>query len=148
MTSAPERIPLPHTWRPSGVRIVGGVLGIMLVVVCGAAWLSFPQSVKDGFSLWQRATTIGMLLLLFAAYYALIRSRVVATEAGLTVVNGYRRRELPWAAIVGVHMPPGAPWAVLDLDDGETCSLLGIQASDGASAKRAVRDLRNLLPSG
>lgn len=140
-------VELPKTWRPWGVRMVGGVLGIMLVVVCGAAWLSFPESVKEGFTWWQRVTTVGLIGLLFAAYYGLIRSRVVATEAGLTVVNGYKRRELPWAAIVAVHMPPGAPWATLDLADGETCSLLGIQSSDGASAKRAVRELRSLLPT-
>jgi len=61
------------------------------------------------------------------------------------VVNGYRRREYEWAEIVAVHLPPGAPWMTLDLSDGTTASALGIQGSDGARARTAVRQLRALL---
>ena len=52
--------------------------------------------------------------------YALVRSRVVAEKDRLVVVNGYRRHEYDWAEIVAVHLPPGAPWATLDLADGTT----------------------------
>jgi hypothetical protein len=44
-----------------------------------------------------------------------------------------------------VHLPPGAPWVVLDLADGTSVSALGIQASDGARAHQAVRQLRALI---
>jgi hypothetical protein len=59
-------------------------------------------------------------------------------------VNGYRKREYEWPEIVGVHLPPGAPWATLDLSDGSTATALAIQGSDGERARRAVRDLRAL----
>ena len=36
----------------------------------------------------------------------------------------------------------GAPWGTLDLSDGTTISLIGVQGSDGARARRAVREIR------
>ena len=69
------------------------------------------------------------------------------TAERLIVVNGYRRHEYEWAEVVAVHLPPGAPWAVLDLSDGTTASALGIQGSDGTRARTAVRQLRVLLDS-
>lgn len=143
--SEPRRVELPHTWRPLGVRLAGGVLGSMLLVVCAVAWLAFPQDVRDQFTTFQRVTMVFLGLLAFSAWFALVRSRAVATDAGLLVVNGYRRRELDWAQIVAVHLPPGAPWATLDLSDGETCPVMAIQGSDGGRAKRAVHELRALL---
>ena len=61
------------------------------------------------------------------------------------MVNGYRRHDYEWAEVLAVHLPPGAPWAVLDLADGTSQSAMGIQGSDGARAQRAVRELRLLL---
>ena len=43
------------------------------------------------------------------------------------------------------HLPPGAPWVTLDLDDGTTVSAMGIQGSDGARAQTALRELRAVL---
>jgi hypothetical protein len=145
---ADDQVSLPHTWRPFGVRMAGIVFGSALAVVCVAAWISFPASVKADFTVLQRITTVFLILLFAAAEYGVMRSRAVATEAGLLVVNGYRQHRFEWAQVVAIHMPPGAPWAVLDLDDGETCSVMAIQGSDGARAKKAVRELRALLPSG
>ena len=77
--------------------------------------------------------------------FALIRSRVVAYADRLVVVNGYRRHEYEWAQIVAVRLPPGAPWVILDLADGTTASVMGIQGSDGDRARTAVRELRSLV---
>jgi hypothetical protein len=77
--------------------------------------------------------------------YALGRSRVVASPDHLTVVNGYRRRDFEWAEVIAVHLPPGAPWVTLDLADGNSVSAMGIQGSDGARARVAVRELRKLV---
>ena len=72
----------------------------------------------------------------------LFRSRVEARAEHLVVVNGYRRHEYEWAEIVRVSLNPGAPWVTLDLADGTAASAMGIQGSDGARAKQAVRQLR------
>ena len=90
--SEPGRVPpplapvLPHTWRPLGARIVGLVLGVGLVVVFGAAWLSFDDETQATFTGLQIGTV------LFFAFWGsqLRRSRgdpgAVATAARITVV--------------------------------------------------------------
>ncbi|WP_370039567.1 PH domain-containing protein [Nocardioides sp.] len=136
---------LPVTWRPLGPRIVGVVLGVGLLVVFGAAWLSFDEETQDSFTGLQIFTVLAVAALGFACLNALIRSRVVATREALVVVNGYKRRVLAWEQVVGVHLPPGAPWVTLDLADGSTCSAMGIQGSDGGRSAAAARQLRALV---
>ena len=136
---------LPHTWRPFGARLAGIVFGGALLVVCAFAWFSFDDETRAKFTWFQRGTLVFLGLLAFSAWFALVRSRVVATDDKLVVVNGYRRYEYDWAEVVAVNLPPGAPWLTLDLSDGTTASALAIQGSDGARAKGAVRDLRRLI---
>jgi len=136
---------LPHTWRPFGVRLAGVVLGGGLLVVCVVTWVGFDDETRARFTLFQRGTLVAFGLLIFAVWFALVRSRVVAEDERLVVVNGYRRREFAWAQVVAVRLPPGAPWVTLDLADGTTVSAMGIQGSDGSRARRAVRELRSVL---
>ena len=136
---------LPHTWRPLGPRLVGTVLGVGLVVVYAAAWLSFDQEVRDAFTGFQIGTVFTLTGLGLFCVYALVRSRATATRDGLLVVNGYRRRQLAWEQIVEVRLSPGAPWVVLDLADGTTRNVMAIQGSDGAPARTCARQLRALV---
>ena len=135
-------MPVPKTWRPFGVRLAGIVLGAGLVVVCALTWIGFDADTRARFTMFERLTMLVMGLLAFALWFALVRSRVVAEEQRLVVVNGYRRREYDYAQVVAVRLPPGAPWATLDLADGTTVSAMGIQGSDGDRARRAVREVR------
>jgi hypothetical protein len=143
--SRPAFVTLPHTWRPLGVRLAGWFFGLMLLIVCVVMWISFPPEVREGVTWSQRLTLIGFGVLAAGLINALMRSRVIATEEQLVVVNGYRRREFTWAQVVSVTLPAGAPWATLDLADGTTVSAMGIQGSDGRRASTAVRELRALL---
>ena len=136
---------LPHTWRPLGVRLAGIVFGGMLLAVCLVAWFSFDAEIRARFSTLQRGTLVAVGLLFAAAGYGLGRSRVVAEAERLVVVNGYRHHEYSWPEVLAVHLPPGAPWAMLDLADGTTCAAMGIQGSDGERAQRAVAELRALI---
>lgn len=133
---------LPHTWRPFGVRIAGTAVGVALLICVGFAWFGFDQETRDKFTPFQLGTIVLFGLLAFSIGYALVRCRVIAEPERLVVVNGYRRHELEWPQVVGVHLPPGAPWVTLDLADGTTVSAMGIQGSDGARASRAARELR------
>src|SRR5687767_257720 len=108
---------LPHTWRPYGARVAVLVFGGMLLAVVVAVWIALGADVRAQFTVFQRVTLVLMGLLLAAAYHSLVRSRVTATEAGLTVVNGYRRRRYEWSQVIGVSLRRGAPWATLDLSD-------------------------------
>ncbi|MGZ5399258.1 MAG: PH domain-containing protein [Nocardioides sp.] len=136
---------LPHTWRPLGVRLAGIVFGGMLLAVCMVAWFAFDDETRAKFTPFQRGTVIFLGLLFFSVGFAMARSRVVAEVDRLVVVNGYRRHDYEWAEVLAVHLPPGAPWAVLDLADGTSQPAMGIQGSDGGRAKRAVAELRLLI---
>ncbi|GAA4380930.1 PH domain-containing protein [Nocardioides caricicola] len=142
---ADSEITLPHTWRPFGVRMAGTVLGLGLLLVVGLAWIGFDDETQAKFTPFQRGTVVAIGLLGFAVWFALVRSRVVAEEERLVVVNGYKRRQFEYAEVVGVHLPPGAPWVTLDLASGATVSAMGIQGSDGNRAKQAVRELRTVV---
>ncbi len=133
---------LPHTWRPFGARIAVGVLGFLLVALIVAVGIALGEEVRSQFTLLQRGTLVLMALLLAAAYHAVVRSRVTATVAGLTVVNGYRTRRYEWSQVIEASLRRGAPWGTLDLSDGTSISLLGVQGSDGARARQAIREIR------
>lgn len=143
--SEPGGAGLPRVWRPLGARVAGVFLGGMLFVMCAAAWLTFAPEVRAAFNLGQRITLVLLGLMVAAALHALGRCRVEARSDRLVVVNGYRRRELEWAQVLGITLPPGAPWATLDLADGTSVPAMGIQGSDGDRARGAVRELRELL---
>jgi len=136
---------LPHTWRPLGVRLAGIVFGTVLVAVCAFAWFAFDEETRAKFTPFQRGTLVFMGLLFFSAGFAMARSRVVAEVDQLVVVNGFRRHAYAWAEVLAIHLPPGAPWAVLDLSDGTSQPAMGIQGSDGGRAQRAVAELRLLI---
>jgi hypothetical protein len=136
---------LPHTWRPLGVRLAVVFFGGMLVAICAFAWFGFDPSIRARFTFFQRSTLVFLGLLYAAVGHALARSRVVADRAGLVVVNGYKRHAYDWAQVVAIRLPPGAPWAQLDLSDGTTMSVLAVQGSDGDRARAAVRELRILI---
>ena len=145
MPAASEPVRLPHTWRPFGVRIASTVLSLGLLVVCALTWFGFDAETRAKFTPFQRGTLVFVGLLIIAVWFALVRSRVVAEPERLVVVNGYRRREYSYAEVVGVNLPPGAPWVTLDLADGTTVPAMGIQGSDGSRAKQSVRELRAVV---
>jgi hypothetical protein len=139
-----EDVALPHTWRPYGARIAGGALGGLLLALVVVVWIALGD-LRAGFSIAERVTLVGIGVLGFLALSAIMRSRVTADERGLTVVNGYRTRAFEWSQVVAVNLRRGAPWAGMDLSDGTSIPMLGIQGSDGHRAVRAVRQLRRLL---
>lgn len=136
---------LPTRFRPFGVRAAAVVLGVVLVVTVGAIWLAFPAHVRAEFTTFQRLTVLGIGAVGFAIAYGLARCRVDADADGLTVVNGYRVRRFTWSQVVAVSLRRGNPWAVLDLSDGTSQAVLGIQGSDGARAVQHTRQLRALV---
>src|SRR5687768_6355587 len=136
---------LPHTWRPMGVRFAVIGFGVMLLVVCAAAWFGFDDETRAKFNILQRLTLLAMGGGFAAIGWALGRARVTAGTDGLVVVNGFKTRSLEWAQVLAVHLPDGAPWATLDLADGTTVSAMAFQGSDGRVARDGVRQLRALI---
>ena len=138
-------VPLPHTWRPLGVRLAALIFGGGLLVICAMAWVGLDAEIRDRFTGPQKATLLGLGLMMVAALHALSRSRITAEPDRVVVVNGYRRRVFDRHAVVAVSLGRGAPWATLDLDDGTSVPAMGIQGSDGDRARDAVHQLRAVL---
>jgi hypothetical protein len=142
---ADSELALPHTFRPIGVRLAIYVLGGALALAALVVWFAFPPEIRAEFTVFELLTILALALMFYVAGFALSRSRVVADESGLVVVNGFRSRTLAWNQVLAVTLRASTPWAMLDLSDGTTVSAMGIQASDGARAYRQVRQLRALV---
>lgn len=136
---------IPKTWRPFGTRLVGGAAMFALIATCVGTWFAFPPDIREKFTAFQIITILVLCGMAFTVWLALVRSRVTATSEGLTVVNGFKRRDYEWAQLITANLRRGAPWAHLDLSDGETIPMMGIQGSDGDRAIKAVRQVRALI---
>jgi hypothetical protein len=129
------------TWRPRRARIVPYVLAV--VVVAGMVVLA--AAMPSNWALGDRIGLVVIALIVAGILHMLARSRVTADDRGLTLVNALRTHEYEWAEILGVTMAEGSPWPMLDLADGSTVAAMGIQASDGARARRAVAELTAMV---
>ncbi|MFI6701329.1 PH domain-containing protein [Streptomyces sp. NPDC050509] len=136
--SVPAPAPaLPVTFRPTVTRTVLLSVGTVMFVVISAIGLMLEQ-----LSAGERLSFIVTALLFFGVLALLSRPKVVADDTGVTVVNLTRTRRLEWAEILRVNLRPGDPWVFLDLSDGSSLPVLGIQP--GVARDRAIRDARAL----
>ncbi len=125
----------PHRTRRVALGLAAGVtvlvVALAVLVPSDFRWpdrLGFlvVGALIDGF-LWRQATV-----------------RAVPTEQGLHVRNLFLSRELEWAQVVSVRFGD-RPWVQLDLDDGDTLAVMGVQRSDGERAQAEARRLAGLV---
>ncbi|MFD8871799.1 PH domain-containing protein [Streptomyces sp. NPDC059590] len=140
--SAPAQPPaglpaLPVTFRPTRTRAVLLTTGAVLVVLLTAIGL-----VLEGLNPGERLSFIFTGLLFFGVLALLSRPKVVADSGGVTVVNLTTKRRLAWAEVLRVNLRPGDPWVFLDLSDGTSLPVMGIQP--GIAKARAIGDARVL----
>lgn len=135
--SAPSDLPeLPVTFRPGRTRAVLLSAGAALFVVVTA--VAFLLDLGPG----ERASFVFTAALFGGVPALLARPHVVADRSGVTVTNITSRRRLEWAEIVRVNLRQGDPWAFLDLSDGTSLPVLGIQP--GIARQQAIKDARTL----
>ncbi|MFI6422393.1 PH domain-containing protein [Streptomyces sp. NPDC050842] len=128
---------LPVTFRPGRTRAVLLTVGTVMFVVITAVALMLER-LGPG----ERVSFVFTAALLFGVLIMLSRPKVVADDEGVTVVNITRTRRLAWAEILKVNLRPGDPWVFLDLSDGTSMPVLGIQP--GIAKEAAIRDARAL----
>ncbi|MFJ8024122.1 PH domain-containing protein [Streptomyces sp. NPDC096311] len=133
----PDLPTLPVTFRPSLTRAVLLTAGVAIFVVITTVALLLEQ-LSPG----EKLSFIFIGALLFGVLLMLARPKVVADETGVTVVNITSRRHLEWAEILQVNLRPGDPWVFLNLSDGTSLPVLGIQP--GIAKQRAIQDARAL----
>ena len=132
---------------PRRLVVVCWTVAALVVVVFGVVALLLPRGASGDqvFGLGDQLGFFGIGLLLAGGVLCFTRARVRADETGVWVRNVMGERFFPWAVVVDVHLPEGAPWAQLELHDDETVALLAVQANDGDTAVDAVLALRHLL---
>ncbi|WP_395759603.1 PH domain-containing protein [Streptomyces althioticus] len=135
--SGTELPALPVTFRPGRTRAVLLTAGVALFVV-----VSLIGLLLNGLGPGERISFVLTAALLAGVLFLLARPRIVADEAGVTVVNIVTRRRLEWAEILQVNLRSGDPWVFLDLSDGTSLPALGIQP--GIARQGAVADARAL----
>ncbi|WP_405994601.1 PH domain-containing protein [Streptomyces sp. NBC_00986] len=128
---------LPVTFRPGRTRAVLLTAGIAIFVVITTVAMLLEQLTPG-----EKLSFVLTGALLFAVLAMLARVKVVADESGVTVVNIVSRRRLAWAEILQVNLRPGDPWVFLNLSDGTSLPVLGIQP--GIAKQRAIADARAL----
>jgi hypothetical protein len=140
---APDPV-LPYTWRPRRTRRFCRGISTVLLVVFGAVAVLLPRGGGLSFSIGDRLGVFGCAVFIswFLNRHASVRVR--ASAEGLEVVNLFRTRQFSWGEVLAVRLRPGDPWAFIDVSDGETVALMGIQASDGPAATAAARDLARM----
>lgn len=141
----PDVVTLPHSWRPFGARLAAVCGAVGLTVVVTFLWLMLSDEVQGKFTVFQRLTLIGVLVVILALLNGIFRTSAVADEQGLTVTNGYKVRRFEWAQILRVSLHRNRPWALLDLSDGNALPVMAIQVSDGRRAQLAARELAVLV---
>ncbi|HWM37871.1 MAG TPA: PH domain-containing protein [Streptomyces sp.] len=130
MTEPPA---LPVAFRPTRTRIVLVTVGVAVFAVLTVIALMLPTTAPG-----QRVSFIVTGLLFLGGLILLSRPHVIADESGVTVVNLTTRRHLEWAEVLGVHLRVGDPWVSLDLADGTSLPVMGIQP--GIAKEAAIAD--------
>lgn len=133
---------LPVTFRPVVTRVLLLSLGAALLVVLTTVAVLMPHDGARPWSTGDRVTVVCTGVLICGVLALLARPKVVADADGLTVVNLTVRRRLAWAEILGVHLRQGDAWVHLDLADGTSLAVMGIQP--GIARGQALRDARLL----
>jgi len=129
-----------RTFRPRAARVVPTVLAAVVLIGTGLLLVLMPSlSLVDqaGFVL------VALLIVWFCWRQATVQARVDAD--GVTVRNLIYTRRLEWAEIVSVRFGSGRAWVQLDLADGDTLAVMGIQRADGAYADAEARRLSTLV---
>ena len=131
---------LTAPFRPRFARVV--TIALAVLVVASTAAIIVAMSVlttgdRLGFVL------VGGLIVWFLWRQATVTAKV--DDDGLTVRNLVFTRRLEWAEIVSVRFGSGRPWVQLDLSDGDTLAVMGIQRADGAFADAEARRLATLV---
>lgn len=129
------------TYRPGGTRVVAYGAAAALVAMTVAIVWALPAEIRAEVTPFQAVTLLGTIAAMIGVLHGIGRSSVTADDDGITVLNGYRRRHVPWQRIEGFSYGDGAPWPTLVTTGDERVMLFALQASSGrAEVRRVVED--------
>jgi hypothetical protein len=135
-----ERARLHRAFQPRRARVVA--LGIGGLALLGSVVLAV---VVPGGRLGDALGFVSLGALVALVAYRQAAVRVLVDEDGLVVRNLVHTRRLGWAQVVGVSFGGGAPWAQLDLSDGDVLAVMAVQRADGAHGAAEAQRLATLV---
>jgi Bacterial PH domain len=133
---------LPLTFRPVVTRALLLALGLALVAVLSTVAVMMPHEGAAPWSTGERVSVVVTGVVFCSVLVLLSRPKAVAERDGLTVINITVKRRLAWPEVVRVNLRPGDAWVHLDLADGTTLPVMGIQP--GIARQQALRDAHRL----
>jgi hypothetical protein len=132
-------------FRPRRARLViYPCVALVLVALIGGAVFA-PSDGAGGWSLGSRLALGAVALAVAYFLHRLGAVRVVADDAGVTVINIAHRRRLEWPEVVGVRLRRDDPWMMLDLSDGSAMAAMGVQKADGAYAQEQAERFARMV---
>lgn len=136
---------LDAPFRPRAARWVSGVLAVAVAAGTVVLLVALPTAGLTGYSTADRAgfVLVGAGIVWFCWRQATVRA--VPTADGLVVRNLATTRTVSWSEIVLVRFGEGRAWVQLDLADGDTLAVMGVQRSDGQRAREQARRLATLV---
>ena len=144
MTGDAARAALHAPFRPHAARVVTLALAVLVALLTAVLVAALPSIAPEyGPGDLAGIALLGLAITWFCWRQASVSARV--DESGLTVRNLMVSRRLAWAEIVSVRFGNGRPWVQLDLADGDTLAVMGIQRADGARADAEARRLATLV---
>ncbi|WP_225754522.1 PH domain-containing protein [Actinotalea sp. Marseille-Q4924] len=132
-------------FRPRAARWVSTVVAVVFAVVIIGLSFVVPSYATVTVAWLDR---LGFALVAAGGALLLLRHAAVRADPspeGLRVRNLTSTRTVTWAEIVSVRFGHGHPWVQLDLADGETLAVMGIQRADGARAVAEAKRLATLV---
>ena len=143
-TAGDARAALHGPFRPHAARLVTLGLAVLVLLLTAVLVASLPSIASE----YGPGDQAGIALLGLAVTWFCWRQASVSArpdETGLTVRNLVVSRRIAWAEVVSVRFGGGRPWVQLDLADGDTLAVMGIQRADGARAEAEARRLATLV---
>ncbi|WP_020390975.1 PH domain-containing protein [Kribbella catacumbae] len=129
------------TFHPWAIAMMAGVMGLSIVAVFGVIWVQLSAEARDTFTLFQRLTLLAFFGTVLYLLYRMATVRVTAYEDNLRVRNVFRTYQYAWDDVKALRFRAGDPWLQLFDAEGNRLGVLAVQASEGARASRAAREL-------
>ena len=129
------------TFHPAIIAMMTAVMGVCIIAVFGVIWFRFDAESRATFSWFQRLTLLAFFGTVLYLLYRMATVRVTAYEDSLRVRNVFRTYRYPWNDVKALRFRAGDPWLQLFDAEGNRLGILAVQASEGARAGRAAKEL-------
>lgn len=138
---SPEDLYVP--FRPRRARVVALVLAVLSIAGLGSLAAFLPAAGIEARPADRLLiAAFGLALAWFCYRQASVRA--VPDREGLFVRNLFLSRRVEWAEIVSVRFGD-RPWVQLDLAEGDTLAVMGIQHADGQFSREEASRLATLV---